>query len=64
MPDDGLSFMICAGTHVADTMASTSPTLATSKQMITSLLTEHFRYTPLVSPALRDYRNCVRVNQN
>jgi len=46
------SFLIinlCAGEHNLCTMASEAAPPATSKQAITALLTEHFRYTPLVS---------------
>jgi len=43
---------LCAGAHAVDTMASTTPSLATPKQAVTALLTEHFRYTPLVRRTL------------
>lgn len=40
---------LCAGTDALLSMSVTTSTDAASREVITSLLTEHLRYTPLVS---------------
>ena len=44
------SCLLCTGTNVICDMTTISNSDASSKEVITSLLTEHFRYSPLVRP--------------